>query len=109
MEHWCLCGECFQDGDSTSVLTQKAVNGIVRVRSSIDAKVGDRVHQKCRRDLVRPQYVERNLSPRADVSPETTGTSRRSKTPSLTQKIMVCFVARRKNIMAKREVLTPCL
>lgn len=88
MENCCICGKSVEEGDSSSVLTQKGCDGIIRVSCAqgdggINPQVGDKIHQKCRRDLVRPPKTATSLdvgaSPAASIS-------RRSITPKFTSK-----------------------
>ena len=86
MEICCLCEEICEVGDSTSELRQKGVDSIKAANSSILCKVGDRVHKKCRLDLIRPKYVQKNPNSGVDATQKVNVINRRSKTPSFIPK-----------------------
>ena len=82
----CICSKNFDDGKPSAVLTQKGCDNINRISSSwseaIIALPGNRVHQKCRLDLVRRNKT--NSEPNTILYSPTV--SRRSTTPKFNSK-----------------------
>ena len=89
MENCCICGEGFEDGKPSSILTQKGCDNIMRVSSSqgntINVQAGNRVHQKCRLDLVRPR------KPKPSTVESEATVSRRSTKPKFNSKDQCIF------------------
>lgn len=92
METCCICGKDFEDGNPSSVLTQQGCDNInPGVTSSqgdtINAQPGNKVHQKCRLDLVRSR---KSNSKQSTVTSMAT-VSRRSMTPKFDSKNQCIF------------------
>ena len=79
MELCCICTKTFALGDDTSFLGLKGVESIRAADSSIQCKVGDRVHKKCRVDVVRAKYVKKCPSSILDTTQDANTISRRSQ------------------------------
>lgn len=84
MDSCCICNKTCED-ENFAILRQKGVDGIRAANPSIVCNPGDRVHKKCRLDVIRTQYVKKKSSVE-DTVEQPRVISRRSKTSSFNSK-----------------------
>ena len=82
MEVCSICGEICEAKDDSSILGEKGASSIKVADCSIECKAGDRVHKKCRINIVRPKYVKKHPSTSVDITQNANVISRRSQTSS---------------------------